>query len=53
MERDRKSKAAAAKAAAEKLDSDDEREIDRKTYKAREWDKFTDDNAKGSGNTMK
>lgn len=32
------------------IDDNDEQAIDAATYKAREWDKFTDDNEKGAGN---
>jgi len=31
-------------------DSDNELVSEIKTYKARKWDKFTDENAKGEGN---
>ena len=34
------------------VDEDDMEAADRATYKAREWDEFTDNNPKGSGNTM-
>lgn len=34
------------------LDEDDVEAVDRATYKAREWDDFTDDNRRGAGNTM-
>ncbi len=34
------------------LDEDDIEAVDRATYKAREWDDFTDDNPRGAGNTM-
>ncbi len=49
MERDRKSKEAQAQKA--QVDSEDEAEIDKKTYKARQWDEFRDNNPKGAGNT--
>ncbi|KAA8499236.1 Type 2A phosphatase-associated protein 42 [Porphyridium purpureum] len=44
-----------AEAAREKQDddSDNEEVSDRKTYEAREWDKFTDSVNKGSGNTIR
>ncbi|CAM1511379.1 Fc.00g088920.m01.CDS01 [Cosmosporella sp. VM-42] len=34
------------------IDEDDMDAVDRETYKAREWDEFTDNNRKGAGNTM-
>ncbi|KAL6881268.1 TAP42-like protein [Trichoderma novae-zelandiae] len=34
------------------VDEDDMEATDRETYKARAWDDFTDDNRKGSGNTL-
>ncbi|ETS05364.1 TAP42-like protein [Trichoderma reesei RUT C-30] len=34
------------------VDEDDMEAVDRETYKARAWDDFTDDNRKGSGNTL-
>ncbi|UKZ73769.1 hypothetical protein TrVFT333_001419 [Trichoderma virens FT-333] len=34
------------------VDEDDMEAVDRETYKARKWDDFTDDNRKGSGNTL-
>jgi immunoglobulin-binding protein 1 len=34
------------------LDEDDMDAVDRETYKARDWDDFTDDNPRGSGNTL-
>lgn len=34
------------------LDEDDMEAVDRATYKAREWDEFTDNNPKGAGNTL-
>lgn len=34
------------------IDEDDMDVVDRETYKAREWDEFKDNNAKGAGNTM-
>lgn len=34
------------------VDEDDMEAADRETYKARAWDDFTDDNRKGSGNTL-
>ncbi|TFB03810.1 hypothetical protein CCMA1212_004394 [Trichoderma ghanense] len=34
------------------VDEDDVEAADRETYKARAWDDFTDDNRKGSGNTL-
>lgn len=36
----------------ESEDEDDEEKNDRETYKAREWDEFTEANPKGWGNTM-
>ncbi|KAH0532078.1 hypothetical protein TsFJ059_000816 [Trichoderma semiorbis] len=36
----------------QELDEDDMEAVDRATYKARQWDDFTDDNRKGSGNTL-
>lgn len=33
-------------------DEDDEEKHDRETYEARRWDEFTENNPKGSGNTM-
>jgi len=36
----------------EEINEDDEEYNDRETYKARDWDDFKDNNAKGSGNTM-
>lgn len=36
----------------ESSDEDDYEKNDRDTYKAREWDDFTESHAKGSGNTM-
>lgn len=36
----------------ESSDEDDDEKADAKTYKAREWDKFTEQNPRGSGNTM-
>lgn len=33
-------------------DEDDEAKADAETYKAREWDEYTEANAKGSGNTL-
>jgi len=33
-------------------DEDDEEKNDMETYKARQWDEFTESHAKGSGNTM-
>jgi immunoglobulin-binding protein 1 len=37
---------------SESSDEDNEEKSDAKTYKAREWDEFTEQNPKGSGNTM-
>lgn len=34
------------------VDEDDMDAVDRETYKAREWDEYTDNNPKGSGNTL-
>jgi immunoglobulin-binding protein 1 len=34
------------------VDEDDMDAVDRETYKARQWDDYTDDNPRGSGNTM-
>ncbi|KAK5998439.1 hypothetical protein PT974_00818 [Cladobotryum mycophilum] len=34
------------------VDEDDMEAVDRETYKAREWDDFTDNNRKGAGNTL-
>jgi immunoglobulin-binding protein 1 len=34
------------------VDEDDYEAGDRETYKARQWDDFTDDNPRGSGNTL-
>jgi hypothetical protein len=34
------------------VDEDDMEAVDMETYKARHWDDFTDDNKKGSGNTL-
>ncbi|CAG9937174.1 unnamed protein product [Clonostachys rosea f. rosea IK726] len=34
------------------VDEDDMDAVDRETYKARAWDDYTDDNRKGSGNTL-
>lgn len=34
------------------VDEDDMDAVDRETYKAREWDEFTDNNRKGAGNTL-
>ena len=34
-------------------DSEDEKVADMKTYQAREWDDWKDDNPKGSGNRKK
>ncbi|ODQ81397.1 hypothetical protein BABINDRAFT_160736 [Babjeviella inositovora NRRL Y-12698] len=45
-------KMAAPAAPEEDTDEDDEEAADRETYKKREWDEFTDNNRKGSGNTM-
>ncbi|KYK59457.1 TOR signaling pathway regulator [Drechmeria coniospora] len=39
-------------AAKPPLDEDDMDAVDRATYKARSWDDFTDDNPRGSGNTL-
>jgi hypothetical protein len=36
----------------QEVDEDDMEAVDRATYKARQWDDFTDDNRKGSGNTL-
>ncbi|KAL7937903.1 TAP42-like protein [Trichoderma chlorosporum] len=36
----------------QEVDEDDMDAVDRATYKARHWDDFTDDNRKGSGNTL-
>ncbi|EHK22164.1 uncharacterized protein TRIVIDRAFT_179542 [Trichoderma virens Gv29-8] len=36
----------------QEVDEDDMEAVDRETYKARKWDDFTDDNRKGSGNTL-
>ncbi|KAL7950119.1 TAP42-like protein [Trichoderma barbatum] len=36
----------------QEVDEDDMEAVDRATYKARHWDDFTDDNRKGSGNTL-
>jgi hypothetical protein len=33
-------------------DEDDEAKADEKTYKARAWDEFTDENPRGWGNRM-
>lgn len=42
-----------AKKNAPNEDSDDEKVADMKTYKAREWDDWKDQNRKGEGNRMK
>ncbi|KAG7834517.1 hypothetical protein KL943_002901 [Ogataea angusta] len=34
------------------FDEDNEEDVDRLTYKNREWDEFTDNNPRGSGNTQ-
>ena len=34
------------------VDEDDIDAVDRETYKARQWDEFTDHNPKGAGNTL-
>lgn len=36
----------------ESSDEDDYEKVDRDTYKARQWDEFTESHAKGSGNTI-
>lgn len=38
--------------AEHKEDEDNERWQDEQTYKAREWDEFTEANPRGSGNTI-
>jgi hypothetical protein len=51
--RERQAREKEAEAAKAAIDSEDEEEVDRRTYKARSWDAFKDDNPKGWGNTKR
>lgn len=52
LEREEKEKAAKKQQEAE-ADSDDEKMVDKKTYKDRDWDDWKDANPKGMGNMLK